>query len=151
MRDFLSQIFSDRDHPSLEYNADALGAHGELNETGIISIEDPVELPADRINQHIYTQVGAASEIPLFWQQKPNLKYQPKPHLYLNENHQIVCARHLDAQIFYCGKQILVNLIDHRGAEEILEKGFRSVVSQISAIDADEPTDFGNNEDLEED
>ncbi|KAK0177221.1 hypothetical protein PV328_001297 [Microctonus aethiopoides] len=126
MRDFLSQIFSDRDHPSLEYNADALGAHGELNETGIISIEDPVELPA----------VGAASEIPLFWQQKPNLKYQPKPHLYLNENHQIVCARHLDAQIFYCGKQILVNLIDHRGAEEILEKGFRSVVSQISAVES---------------
>ncbi|KAK0077686.1 hypothetical protein PV325_003590 [Microctonus aethiopoides] len=96
------------------------------NVSNYVETEQLVEVNGDR---NSFVQIRGS--IPLFWQQEPNLKYKPNPQLCLNENHQIACARHLDAQIFHYGKQILVNLIDHRGPEDILEKEFRSVVSQI--------------------
>ncbi|KAK0075681.1 hypothetical protein PV326_011373, partial [Microctonus aethiopoides] len=65
-------------------------------------------------NEKFYVEaVDAKSE--------PHLKYKPKPQLYLNENHQIACASQLDSQIFLYGKQIFVNLIDHREAEDIFD------------------------------
>lgn len=78
------------------------------NVSNYVETEQLVEVNGDR---NSFVQIRGS--IPLFWQQEPNLKYKPNPQLCLNENHQIACARHLDAQIFHYGKQILVNLVIH--------------------------------------
>ncbi|XP_014209737.1 phosphatidylinositide phosphatase SAC1 [Copidosoma floridanum] len=75
--------------------------------------------------------VQTRGSIPLFWQQTPNLKYKPKPVLASNESHLIACARHFESQIFHYGKQILINLIDHKGAEATLEKAYRDIVQEL--------------------
>ncbi|GFR12108.1 phosphatidylinositide phosphatase SAC1 [Trichonephila clavata] len=72
--------------------------------------------------------VQTRGSIPLFWNQLPNLKYKPKPALN-NYNHLDGFQRHFDNQIFTYGPQIIVNLIDHKGAENKLEKALADVVN----------------------
>lgn len=66
--------------------------------------------------------------IPLFWSQLPNLKYKPNPTLISGQNHNDGFQRHLDNQIFNYGRQIIVNLIDHKGPEDKLEKALAEVI-----------------------
>ncbi|XP_076297594.1 phosphatidylinositol-3-phosphatase SAC1 [Lasioglossum baleicum] len=83
-------------------------------------------------NGHRISFVQTRGSIPLFWYQAPNLKYKPKPQLSPHEDHQTACARHLEAQIFHYGKQILINLIDQHGLEAPLEKAYQNVVQRIN-------------------
>ncbi|XP_034951081.1 phosphatidylinositide phosphatase SAC1 [Chelonus insularis] len=106
------------------------GIDANGNVSNYVETEQLIEVNGDRSSF-----VQTRGSIPLFWHQEPNLKYKPKPQLLLHENHQIACSRHLDAQIFHYGKQILVNLIDHRNAEGILEQEFRSAISKIGNPD----------------
>ncbi|XP_016845504.1 phosphatidylinositide phosphatase SAC1 [Nasonia vitripennis] len=75
--------------------------------------------------------VQTRGSIPLFWQQAPNLKYKPKPQIMPNENHLVASARHFESQIFHYGKQIIVNLIDQKGAEATLERSYREIVQEL--------------------
>ncbi|KAK6633158.1 hypothetical protein RUM43_012902 [Polyplax serrata] len=63
--------------------------------------------------------------VPLFWHQLPTLKYKPKPKLIVTDQHGHAFQRHMESQVFHYGKQVLINLIDHVGAEELLEKAFK--------------------------
>lgn len=40
-------------------------------------------------------------------------------------NHSQALQHHLENQVVHYGKQVLVNLIDHKGAELTLEQAFR--------------------------
>ena len=42
-----------------------------------------------------------------------------------------VFKRHIDDQIVFYGRQILVNLIDQKGGEKLLENTFQDVVNQV--------------------
>ncbi|KAG7213734.1 hypothetical protein KM043_002968 [Ampulex compressa] len=97
------------------------------NVSNYVETEQLVEVNGDRSS---FVQIRGS--IPLFWYQAPNLKYKPKPQLSPHEDHQTACARHLDAQVFHYGKQILINLIDQRGAEAVLEAAYRNVVQRIN-------------------
>lgn len=68
--------------------------------------------------------------IPLFWSQRPNLRYKPTPLLNPTQNHVDGFSRHFDSQIYGCnyGKQVIINLIDHKGAEYHLEKALAEMV-----------------------
>jgi hypothetical protein len=74
--------------------------------------------------------VQTRGSIPLFWNQLPNLRYKPKPRLNQNENHAEAFSRHFDTQIFNYNRQVLINLIDHHGAEGILEKSYGEMVNR---------------------
>ncbi|XP_012271455.1 phosphatidylinositide phosphatase SAC1 [Orussus abietinus] len=102
------------------------GIDSNGNVSNYVETEQLIEVGGNRSSF-----VQTRGSIPLFWQQEPNLKYKPKPQLSHHEDHQTACARHFDAQIFHYGKQILVNLIDHSGAEDVLEKAYRDMVYQI--------------------
>lgn len=91
-----------------------------------IETEQIVEYNGDRSSF-----VQTRGSIPLFWSQLPNLKYKPRPKLVGTENHAEAFSRHLDTQVFNYGRLVLVNLIDHRGAEDILEKAFREMVTRL--------------------
>lgn len=71
--------------------------------------------------------------IPLYWRQTPNLKYKPPPEVVPGRDHLGAFAKHFDAQLQHYGQQVLVNLIDQRGAEEVLEKAYHSLVQQLNS------------------
>ncbi|KAJ1527310.1 hypothetical protein ONE63_008829 [Megalurothrips usitatus] len=103
------------------------GIDSQGNVANFVETEQIVESNGDR-----YSFVQTRGSIPLFWHQLPNLKYKPKPALILGENHAEAATRHFNTQIFNYGRQVLVNLIDHRGAEDVLEKAYSNIVSQVS-------------------
>lgn len=61
----------------------------------------------------------------MFWTQLPTLKYKPKPKLVITDLHGDAFRKHIDSQVLHYGSQVLVNLIDHTGAEDLLEKAFK--------------------------
>uniref|UniRef100_A0A182K2S0 Phosphatidylinositol-3-phosphatase SAC1 n=1 Tax=Anopheles christyi TaxID=43041 RepID=A0A182K2S0_9DIPT len=75
--------------------------------------------------------VQTRGSIPLFWHQTPNLQYKPRPQLLVGRDHLIACSRHFDEQCKQYGAQGLINLIDHKGAEEVLEKAYEATISAI--------------------
>ncbi|XP_077982127.1 phosphatidylinositol-3-phosphatase SAC1-like [Glandiceps talaboti] len=72
--------------------------------------------------------VQTRGSVPMFWSQRPNLKYKPKPILSNTRKQLDGFQRHFDSQIVNYGKQVLINLLDHKGAEDKLEKAFAKTV-----------------------
>ncbi|XP_033626106.1 phosphatidylinositide phosphatase SAC1-like [Asterias rubens] len=72
--------------------------------------------------------VQTRGSIPLYWSQRPNIKYKPKILISQAQNHLDGFMRHLDSQVVNYGEQVLVNLIDHKGVEDRLEKTFAKAV-----------------------
>ncbi|XP_071480716.1 LOW QUALITY PROTEIN: phosphatidylinositol-3-phosphatase SAC1-like [Diadema antillarum] len=72
--------------------------------------------------------VQTRGSIPLFWSQRPNLKYKPLIQISESQNHLDAFKRHFDDQVVNYGNQVLINLIDHKGVEDRLEKMFAKTV-----------------------
>lgn len=81
-------------------------------------------------NDHV-SFVQIRGSIPLYWSQFPNLKYKPKLSIDLSKEHLTAATIHVNNNTKIYGKQILVNLIDHRGGEEMLEKGFGTLITHL--------------------
>ncbi|XP_062552264.1 phosphatidylinositol-3-phosphatase SAC1 [Armigeres subalbatus] len=96
------------------------------NVSNYVETEQIVDVRGDKVSF-----VQTRGSIPLFWRQTPNLKYKPPPELVAGRDHLIACSKHLDAQLIHYGRQVLVNLIDHRGAEDVLEKAFATTISSL--------------------
>ncbi|CAD5119598.1 DgyrCDS8199 [Dimorphilus gyrociliatus] len=73
--------------------------------------------------------VQTRGSIPLVWSQRPNLKYKPTPQISQSQNHSNAFQKHFATQLFSYGKQVLINLIDHKGAEKELENSFRQLTN----------------------
>ncbi|CAH1780316.1 unnamed protein product [Owenia fusiformis] len=87
--------------------------------------------------------VQTRGSIPLYWHQRPNLQYKPDPQLYSSSNHMDGFSRHFDSQVVNYGKQVLINLIDHKGPEDLLEKAFaQQVTNSQNALIRYESFDF---------
>lgn len=71
--------------------------------------------------------VQTRGSIPMVWSQRPNLKYKPTPQISTSQNHSNAFQKHFTTQLFSYGKQVLINLIDHKGAEKKLETSFREL------------------------
>lgn len=82
-------------------------------------------------NDHV-SFVQIRGSIPLYWSQFPNLKYKPKLSIDLSKEHLTAATVHVNNNAKIYGRQILVNLIDHRGGEEMLEKGFANLVNHLT-------------------
>lgn len=76
--------------------------------------------------------VQIRGSIPLFWQQWPNLKLKPRPSLIQTENHLDAFSKHFDSQVMDYGRQVLVNLVDHRGSEGELEEAYKEMVNRVN-------------------
>ncbi|XP_022899829.1 phosphatidylinositol-3-phosphatase SAC1 [Onthophagus taurus] len=89
--------------------------------------------------------VQIRGSIPLFWTQLPDLRYKPPPKLVEidREDHNRACLRHLETTSQLYGRQILVNLVDQKGAEGKLEQAFGETVNNIRLSSVRyEPFDF---------
>ncbi|XP_064641068.1 phosphatidylinositol-3-phosphatase SAC1-like [Lineus longissimus] len=73
--------------------------------------------------------VQTRGSIPMLWSQRPNLKYKPTPVISNTQSHIEAFNNHFDSQIYNYGKQVLVNLVNHTGSENLLEKAFAQIVT----------------------
>eukprot|EP00112_Aurelia_sp_Birch-Aquarium-sp1_P022960 Seg666.6 transcript_id=Seg666.6/GoldUCD/mRNA.D3Y31 product="Phosphatidylinositide phosphatase SAC1-B" protein_id=Seg666.6/GoldUCD/D3Y31 len=73
--------------------------------------------------------VQTRGSIPLYWSQRPCLKYKPTPKLAAHLDHKKAFQLHLDNQIVYYGSQVLINLIDTKGSEKVLGDQFGASVN----------------------
>uniref|UniRef100_A0A8I5YLP4 Phosphatidylinositol-3-phosphatase SAC1 n=1 Tax=Pongo abelii TaxID=9601 RepID=A0A8I5YLP4_PONAB len=77
--------------------------------------------------------VQTRGSIPVFWSQRPNLKYKPLPQISKVANHMDGFQRHFDSQVIIYGKQVIINLINQKGSEKPLEQTFATMVSSLGS------------------
>ena len=66
------------------------------------------------------------------WQQYPDLRYKPPPKMIANADSMTAFLEHFKQQLPLYGEQVLVNLVDHKGAEGELELNFKNLVKEAS-------------------
>lgn len=105
------------------------GIDRDGNVANFVETEQIVEYQGDRAS---FVQIRGS--IPLSWQQLPDLRYKPPPTLYdiAQEEQNSLCLKHLEQSAVLYGRQVILNLVDQRGAEGRLEKAFAETVSQIA-------------------
>jgi len=72
--------------------------------------------------------VQTRGSVPMYWNQRPNLKYKPDPVISQSHDHLQGFQVHFATQIYNYGKQVLVNLLDQKGFELRLVSGYASAV-----------------------
>uniref|UniRef100_A0A8C0KLP7 Phosphatidylinositol-3-phosphatase SAC1 n=1 Tax=Canis lupus dingo TaxID=286419 RepID=A0A8C0KLP7_CANLU len=77
--------------------------------------------------------VQTRGSIPVFWSQRPNLKYKPQPLINKVANHMDGFQRHFDSQVIIYGKQVIINLVNQKGSEKPLEQAFATMVSSLAS------------------
>ncbi|XP_066143356.1 phosphatidylinositol-3-phosphatase SAC1 [Euwallacea fornicatus] len=90
--------------------------------------------------------VQIRGSIPLFWFQKPDLRYKPPITLDQNldpQDHQSACLKHIEATALIYGRQVMIDLVDQVGSEGRLEKAFKDTIGLLGHPSARyEPFDF---------
>ncbi|XP_066255280.1 phosphatidylinositol-3-phosphatase SAC1 [Euwallacea similis] len=90
--------------------------------------------------------VQIRGSIPLFWFQKPDLRYKPPITLDQNldpQEHQSACLKHIEATALIYGRQVMIDLVDQVGSEGRLEKAFKDIIGLLGHPSARyEPFDF---------
>lgn len=108
------------------------------NVSNFVETEQIVEYNGEKVS---FVQIRGS--IPIFWYQTPNLRLKPRPKLDKTRDSLQPYQTHMDELVFNYGKIVLVNLIDHRGAEDAMEKAFKQLVTRAgSANERYEAFDF---------
>ncbi|KRT80353.1 hypothetical protein AMK59_6483 [Oryctes borbonicus] len=104
------------------------GVDRDGNVANFVETEQIVEYQAD---QSSFVQIRGS--IPLYWIQFPDLRYKPPPRLSEidKEEQKMACSRHLENTSLLYGRQILVNLVDQKGAEGKLGHSFEETIHNI--------------------
>ncbi|XP_033754247.1 phosphatidylinositide phosphatase SAC1-like [Pecten maximus] len=74
--------------------------------------------------------VQTRGSIPVFWKQRPNLKYKPKIAIDTASHHEVF-QRHIEDQVYFYGEQVAVNLINSSGSEGQLERALSQSITRL--------------------
>jgi len=106
------------------------GIDGEGSVANYVQTEQIIEFGSD-----VCSFVQTRGSIPLYWQQRPNLKYKPPPTLEPHQNHKEAFSKHFKNQVQRYGRQVIVNLVDQKKAEGKLEESFKGFHQQAQNTD----------------
>ena len=71
--------------------------------------------------------VQIRGSMPFFWQQTPTLQYLPKPVICYHLEHEEPFNAHLGKLIQNYGAQVLINLVNHKKSEGLLQEKFKQL------------------------
>lgn len=97
-----------------------------------VETEQIVEYNNDKSDDYKTSFIQIRGSIPLIWNQYPTLKYKPKPQVSQTHNQFDVFRKHMEEIQNIYGHVTLVNLINHKGQELVLEQAFQSVCSLLA-------------------
>eukprot|EP01006_Ploeotia_vitrea_P035237 TRINITY_DN65849_c1_g1_i1.p1 TRINITY_DN65849_c1_g1~~TRINITY_DN65849_c1_g1_i1.p1 ORF type:complete len:619 (+),score=344.64 TRINITY_DN65849_c1_g1_i1:163-2019(+) len=84
----------------------------------------------ERDATHVMSFVQTRGSIPLIWRQDVSLKYAPSIRISSDSDAtEAAFKRHFAQQTKLYGRQVLINLINHKGKELALEKAFSAMVN----------------------
>ncbi|GMT00947.1 hypothetical protein PENTCL1PPCAC_23121 [Pristionchus entomophagus] len=95
------------------------GVNSDGHCANFVETEQIVEVLRDGQGQKTVTAfLQTRGSIPLFWSQRPNLRWQPCPMLRPTDDQLQAYVRHFKSQAeHYRGKQVIVNLVNSKGRE----------------------------------
>jgi len=97
------------------------------------------------VNGTVASFLQTRGSIPLIWHQRPDLRYKPPPTLELKQGvtHKDCFNKHVQEQIRLYGQQVIINLVDQKGAEGRLEQQLKAIVTMCKEPNVFyEPFDF---------
>jgi hypothetical protein len=101
------------------------GVDSDGNPANYVETEQIVEYDS---SQSSFVQLRGS--IPLHWTQLPDLRYKPPPQLTQYANQLQSYQKHIEHLFNNYGKIYLINLINQKGQELVLEKAFKDIVNQ---------------------
>ncbi|KAK2560828.1 Phosphatidylinositol-3-phosphatase SAC1-B [Acropora cervicornis] len=114
------------------------GLDGEGNAANYVETEQIVQFEGGTCSF-----VQTRGSIPLYWSQRPNLKYKPTPILNQTADHKHGFNLHMDKERVYYGDVVLINLIDQKGPEKVLGDRYSATVRTVEVNSLRyEPFDF---------
>ncbi|GAB5567988.1 phosphatidylinositide phosphatase SAC2 isoform X2 [Prionailurus iriomotensis] len=122
------EMLPDADEKDLEKGKTEEGIDSEGHAANFVETEQIVHYNGSRASF-----VQTRGSIPLFWSQRPNLKYKPLPLINKVANHMDGFQRHFDSQVIIYGKQVIINLVNQKGSEKPLEQAFATMVSSLAS------------------
>uniref|UniRef100_A0A9J2Q5E8 Phosphatidylinositol-3-phosphatase SAC1 n=2 Tax=Ascaris TaxID=6251 RepID=A0A9J2Q5E8_ASCLU len=111
------------------------GVSSEGHSANFVETEQIVQFDrnGDPRNRYLTAFVQTRGSIPLFWSQRPNLRWQPEPTLKPADDQLSAYVRHMSTQrAIYGGKHVIVNLVNQRGREKRLGSELERVALQAS-------------------
>jgi len=84
-------------------------------------------------NGQLASYVQTRGSMPFYWSQRPCIKYMPKPIVTgSNEQNRTAMSTHFHEQMDLYGELVLVNLINQKKNEGMLEQTFRDLVAKVA-------------------
>ncbi|UJR27975.1 hypothetical protein I4U23_009233 [Adineta vaga] len=80
-----------------------------------------------QLNDVSCSYVQIRGSVPCYWKQFPNLRYKPRVSVIPSSNHVSAFRQHFEEQEYYYGKQFLISLTNHHGAEGKLNSKYREL------------------------
>lgn len=95
----------------------------------IIFVTDPSDVHCTRVASFVQTR----GSVPIIWEQPCTLKYAPKINiLKAGKETEIAFSKHFEVQLEKYGKQVCLNLVNQKGAELALVKGYKEQVDRVN-------------------
>ena len=95
--------------------------------------EQIIQISQDTVKENpivLYSFVQTRGSMPFLWQQKPDMKWEPKGAILGGENENVaICKRHFETQVKDYGSQVIVNLIDKKGFQLYVGEYFEKMVN----------------------
>lgn len=108
---------------------DAKGNVANFNET-----EQIVSIPSSKNGEHqIYTYLQTRGSVPVYWAEINNLKYRPT--LQVAGDAISSATKHFDEQTKLYGFNYLVNLVNQKGYELPVKRGYENLVKELGNQD----------------
>lgn len=80
----------------------------------------------------VVSYVQLRGSMPFLWQQKPDMKWEPKGDIYMANHNFEVARKHFDKVKKDYGNQVVINLIDKRKIQQKLGAEFQRVVEEVA-------------------
>lgn len=128
-RNFTFVIFTRRGCKRAGRRFTSRGVDLQGNASNYAETEQLIVVPTTTGNrQSLYSFLQTRGSIPIVWKQTVSLKYMPKPEMGDAPKSSLAFRHHFDEQVKKYGKQILINLIDQKGKELLLERAYADEV-----------------------
>ncbi|KAJ2797431.1 hypothetical protein H4R21_004326, partial [Coemansia helicoidea] len=120
--------------PGLRYERRGANADGDV--ANFVETEQILAVAGPGQPQHLVSFVQTRGSMPLLWKQ-PATGLHPVPAVAgTSEENAAACAKHLQREIGRLGRQVLVNLVEHRGREAVVGAAYAETVGQCVAAEA---------------